>query len=251
MASFNVHASVAMSASGFAATGLMVGGLASEQEVVLYFFLGTLGGLLPDIDSDGSRSLKIAFSLLSSLLAFLLVFHLAPRFSIVELCLVWLGMFLGIRYGVLWIFTRLTVHRGIFHSIPAAALFGFGTAAAAHHGYGLEPFPAWMAGAFISFGYLLHLVLDELSSVDVAEAALRRSFGTALKLFSRKYWKASVLLYATLSLAYFLTPDIRAFSTVMLEGQTYQRMQDKLVPTESWFQLKRAPISPLAQETNR
>lgn len=235
MANFSVHTSIAMLASGCAATGLLVGGLASEQEVLSYFILGTIGGLLPDIDSDSSKSLRIAFTLVSSLIAFLVVFHLVPRYSIVELCLIWLSLFLGVRFGVLQIFTRLTVHRGVFHSIPASALFGFVTAALAYHGFSLNPFPAWMAGAFISFGYLIHLILDELYSVNLAGIRLKRSFGTALKLFSWKHWGASILLYASTAFAFYLAPGIQPFSEVMLNQQSYKQMQDNLIPTESWF----------------
>lgn len=237
MASFSVHTSVAMLASGFAATGLMVGGLISEHQAILYFILGTIGGLLPDIDSDSSNSLKIAFTLISSLIGFLVLFYLVSRYSIVELCLIWLGLFLSIRYGVLWVFIRLSVHRGIFHSIPASALFGLGTVAVAYHGFSFNPYISWMAGAFISFGYLIHLVLDELYSVNLTGVRLKRSFGTALKLFSWKHWGASILLYASTVLAYYLAPDIQPFSEVMFNEQSYKRMHEKLMPTESWFQL--------------
>ena len=124
---------------------------------------------------------------------------------------------------------------GVFHSIPASALFGFSTTAVAYHGFSLDPFTAWMAGAFISFGYLIHLLLDEIYSVNLAGVRLKRSFGTALKLFSWRYWGASILLYLSTLFAFYLAPDIQPFSEVMLNQHSYKQMQDKLLPTESWF----------------
>ena len=54
MANFNTHLIVASTASGLTATGLMGAGVAEPREVLLYFSAGTLGGLLPDLDSDNS-----------------------------------------------------------------------------------------------------------------------------------------------------------------------------------------------------
>ena len=38
-----------------------------------------------------------------------------------------------------------------------------------------------MSGLFVSVGYVIHLVLDEIYSVDLTGARVKRSFGTALK----------------------------------------------------------------------
>jgi hypothetical protein len=44
--------------------------------------------------------------------------------------------------------------------------------------------PAWVAGLMVGLGYLTHLCLDEIYSVDIFNTRMRRSFGTALKPFS-------------------------------------------------------------------
>ena len=52
MADFKTHLTVASIASSIAATMLFAATVATPQEVLLYFVLGVVGGLLPDIDSD-------------------------------------------------------------------------------------------------------------------------------------------------------------------------------------------------------
>lgn len=235
MATLNIHTGAAMSVCGLSATSLLIAELASVQEVVLYFTLGTVGGVLPDLDSDHSRSLRVGFVLASLLTAFSIVFGLARHFSLVELVAVWLGVFIAIRYGMLWIFMRLTSHRGLFHSVPAALFCGFTTAAVSHHYFGLPAFVAWMAGMYVTLGYLVHLVLDEVYSIDLGGVKVRRSFGTALKLFSRRSWRMSILLYGATALAFYLAPDLDTVTSVMVDDQAYRQIVDRLIPTEGWF----------------
>lgn len=235
MASLNVHAAVAMSASGLAATSFMVGDLASTRDVILYFAMGSVGGLLPDLDLDNSKALRTGFFLLSLLAAFAVIFCLASQFSLLELVLVWLTVFVAVRYGLYWVFTHLTVHRGMFHSIPAAALVGLTTASVMYHGLSIDTFTAWIAGLFITFGYLLHLLLDEFYSVDFYGVTLKRSFGTALKVFSFRSWRTSLILYAAVGLAYYTAPEMRQLSTVMLHEQAYRGILTNLVPSNGWF----------------
>jgi hypothetical protein len=235
MATLNIHAGAAMSLCGLSATSLLVADLASIEEVTLYFALGAMGGVLPDLDSDHSRSLRVGFFLASLLAAFSIVFGLATRLSLMELVAIWIGVFVGIRYGLLWFFTRLTRHRGLFHSVPAALFWGFTTAAVSHHHFALPAFTAWMAGAYMTLGYVVHLVLDEVYSIDLGGVRVRRSFGTALKLFSRRSWRMSILLYSATALAFYLAPDLRPVSKVIVEEQAYQQIFARLIPTEGWF----------------
>lgn len=232
-----------MSVCGLSATSLLIADLASVEEVTLYFTLGTIGGVLPDLDSDHSRSLRVVFFLASLLAAFAIVFGLATRFSLVELLAVWIGVFVGIRYGLLSMFTRLTSHRGLFHSVPAALFCGFATAAVSHHYFTLPALVAWMAGTYVTLGYVVHLILDELYSIDLGGVKIRRSFGTALKLFSRRSWRMSILLYGATALAFHLAPDFRPVSEVMVDRQAYRQIFDKLVPTEGWFANAGGPLN--------
>ncbi|MEE9385570.1 MAG: hypothetical protein V3V08_19345, partial [Nannocystaceae bacterium] len=100
-------------------------------------------------------------------------------------------------------------HRGIVHSVPFAAALGLGTVNLAYRVFQLPVLTCWLAGAFVSFGFVVHLLLDECSSVNLASARMRRSFGTALKLWSRGSWLATAAVYASLALAAYHCPSPR------------------------------------------
>ena len=123
MADFKTHLIGAAAVSGVAATALVMAKVASHQAVMGYFSLGVVGGLLPDIDSDTSIPLRIAFNALAVTSGFMLVFALGHRYSLAELIILWLLSFVAVRYGVCSLFTALTVHRGLLHSLPAGAFF--------------------------------------------------------------------------------------------------------------------------------
>jgi hypothetical protein len=162
----------------------------------MLFLVGVIGGLLPDIDADNSKPVRGFFTLLGAMVSFVASFSLVGRFPVLELALIWGGVFVAVRYGVLELFARLTVHRGIWHSWLAVAFVGLACANAGYHLVGLSALDAWLAAAFLGLGYLTHLCLDELASVDLFGNRLRRSFGTALKPFSLKYPGASLAMAA-------------------------------------------------------
>jgi hypothetical protein len=86
-----------------------------------------------------------------------------------------------LRYGTRTLLTRLMVHRGMSHSIPTCFVWGaivYLTYPSQYH-----PIRVWMAGAVMA-GFLSHLVLDEVFSVDLKGQRVKRSFGTAIKLWA-------------------------------------------------------------------
>jgi hypothetical protein len=138
------------------------------------------------------------------------------------------------------IFAKFTVHRGIFHSLLAALFFWFLTTAVTYHVFGLSPFNAWLTGCFVGLGYVLHLLLDELYSVDLMGASVKRSFGTAVKVVSFTHMKATLLLgLATLCLWYFATPQYDVFLHTLGNWRIYHNIQHKLLPRDRWFPLQR------------
>jgi membrane-bound metal-dependent hydrolase YbcI (DUF457 family) len=219
----------------------MLGGLAAGPQVILYFVLGAVGSLLPDMDSDKSVPLRFAFTLASILLAFACMFLLCDVFpSVAELVLIWVACFLSVRWLVFYLLGVLTDHRGLFHSVPAALLAGLLTCAAFHHGLDFPPLDAWLSGLFVCFGYLVHLLLDELYSVNLFGYRPRRSLGTALKLLRRDRPLTSLLLYAALPLAFVASPSSEPFLDVALDPAVYRQMQHRLLPEGPWFVHRRA-----------
>ena len=234
MANFKTHVSVAAALSGALATGFLVAGVAAPKDVWLYFAMGTLGGILPDIDADHSIPGRMFFSFFALVVAFLTLFSRAGVYSIVELSLLWVVTYVVVRHVIFKLFARFSVHRGVFHSLLAAIFFGFLTTSLTYHLFRLSALGAWMSGLFVSVGYVIHLVLDEIYSVDLTGARVKRSFGTALKLISTHVTATTCLVLATM-LVFFTTPSAEQFVHTVLNFGTYKSIKGQLLPKAGWF----------------
>jgi hypothetical protein len=163
----------------------------------------TLGGLLPDLDSDSGVPVRELFGVAAAVTPFLIYQHLRDKNLTTEQTLVLLAaVYLFIRYVLSGVFKRWTVHRGMWHSIPALVIAGL----AFYLGYhGSREARMVLAGALM-LGFLSHLVLDELHSVDFTGARLHlnKYAGSAFKLASRS-WPATVITYAILAVLGYIT----------------------------------------------
>jgi len=236
MANFKTHLAVAAALSGVLATGFLEVGVAAPRDVGLYFAMGTLGGILPDIDADNSIPGRMMFSFFALVIAFLTLFSRVGVYSIAELSILWAVIYVVVRYVIFLMFARLSVHRGVFHSLLAAAFFGFLTTSLAYHLFRLSTLGAWMTGLFVSVGYVIHLVLDEVYSVDLTGARVKRSFGTALKLISSNVKTTGLLVLATM-LVFYTTPSADRFVHTVLNFDTYKSIKGQLLPKAGWFKL--------------
>jgi len=236
MANFKTHLAVAAACSGVMATGFLEAGVAAPRDVGLYFVMGTLGGILPDIDADHSVPGRMMFSFFALVIAFLTLFSRAGVFSIAELSILWAVTYVVVRYVIFLMFARLSVHRGVFHSLLAAAFFGLLTTSLAYHLFRLSTLGAWMSGLFVSVGYMIHLLLDEVCSVDLTGARVKRSFGTALKLISSNVKTTGLLVLATM-LVFYTTPSADRFVRTVLNFDTYKSIKGQLLPKAGWFKL--------------
>lgn len=184
MADYQTHLTGAVivgSATAFAATIL---GLCAPIEAPFVAIVGVWGGLAPDLDSDNSRPLRIVFSYASVIVPTVFLWRLPVLTETWLRALgAWIVIATLVRWPVCWVFQRLTVHRGIFHSIPAALIFG--GVAFLLAGRRLDDVPLQTAiGISAITGYLTHLILDELWSVDFEGRRIKASFGTALALWA-------------------------------------------------------------------
>lgn len=249
MADFNTHLMGAAAVSGLAATVLVMTGMAPHQAVVGYFVLGVIGGLLPDIDSPTSIPIRVTFNVLAVVAGFLLVFAFGARYSLLELIILWLGCYFGIRYGLRKLFTRYTTHRGLIHSIPAGVGFGLATVALAYHGFNAAAAHAWTCGAFVTVGFLVHLLLDEFYSVNLyGKKMLKNSFGTAFCLGSFNQPVGTATLYLAVIGLFLLCPSPRPFADLVVDRVHSGNMIQRLLPGETWFPgfLRRVTPSGLA-----
>jgi hypothetical protein len=114
-----------------------------------------------------------------------------------QILVVMAGCYLLVRYVVRFLFQRLTVHRGMFHSVPAMLIAGLGVFLL-HHGPDTRT-RMFLAGGTM-LGFLSHLVLDEIYSVNFMgfHFKLNKYAGSALKLFSPS-WTATLSTYIILA----------------------------------------------------
>src|SRR5262249_23133994 len=104
--------------------------------------------------------------------------------------------------GLSDVFKRWTVHRGMFHSIPALFIAGL----VCYLGYpSNQPRLRLFLAGGVMLGFLSHLVLDEICSVDFMglRLHLNKYAGSALKLPSPS-WPATVAAYLLLALLGYL-----------------------------------------------
>lgn len=229
MANFNTHLGVAAVGSGMLATLCLQVGLVDEKDAILLASMGVVGGILPDIDLHYSYPSRILFSLLGIVVAFLWIFAAENDLPIIHLWGAGLGIYLLVRYPIWTIFQKITVHRGAIHSIGVAILFGFATAAISFHLFGRAAFLSWLIALFIFLGFILHLILDEVYSVDFMGKRLKRSFGTALKLLDFKDKTSSAIIISGIIGLWFVTPDARAFIDTITSAETYRVISERLL----------------------
>ncbi|NWF37442.1 metal-dependent hydrolase [Mariprofundus sp. KV] len=206
MANFRTHLTVAAAGALSATALVMQAGVISHMQALLLFLLALHAGLLPDIDSDHSIPARILFTILSVATAVAVIFLCYTALSLLPLLALSLLAALFVRLLLLPLFAATTEHRGLFHSLPMALLFGMATLFSGHHLLGWAAAFAWLAAAFVAGGYLLHLLLDELYSVNFLGASIKASFGSALTLFSSQSWRSYLFLYGAVIYGLWMAP---------------------------------------------
>lgn len=236
MANFNTHLLGAAAVSGLAATVLVMSGAAPHQAVIGYFVLGTIGGLLPDIDLPHSVPVRLAFAALAVIAGFLVVFTFGRRYSLLELVILWVACFFIIRYVLFPLLDRFTVHRGLVHTVPVGVGCGLIATAIAYQMFNASIIHSWLCGTFITGGFIIHLLLDEWYSVDLfGKKLLKSSFGTAFSFGSLSQPLGTVALYLGVIGLFFLCPPLKPFADFMMDRDTYRGVTQRLLPGDTWF----------------
>ena len=214
MADSSTHLLGATALCSFAATlATKLLGL-GPADGLLMLGAGIAAGVLPDVDLERSHASRALFTVLGLGAALGWAFANVARLSVVELWSVALAILVCVRWPLMAGFHAVTVHRGALHSLAAAVMAGVVATALASHVLGRAPGIAWMVGAFTTFGYLVHLTMDELWSVDFTGARIKRSFGTALKPIDlRRLPGSAAVLAVTLGAWFFTPPTATALAT--------------------------------------
>jgi hypothetical protein len=131
--------------------------------------------------------------------------------------------------------TGLSRHRGVWHSVLAGVFVSVLTALVFYHLLGRPEGVAWLAAGFMLIGYLTHLVLDEIYSVDIMDTRLKASFGTALKLFDRRNWPASAAMALATGLAIYVSPPTAMFLDGLGSKSVWTGLSQRMLPQDKWF----------------
>ncbi|GIW93134.1 MAG: hypothetical protein KatS3mg110_1175 [Pirellulaceae bacterium] len=170
-----------------------------------------VAGMLPDLDSDSGVPYRETISLAAAVVPLLLLDRLRHwGLDHEQMVISAAGAYLFVRFVVGPLFRWYTVHRGMWHSVPAAVIAALVVYLLC--GCQVETI-RWFKACGAWLGFMSHLVLDEWYSIELSLFGLRfkRSFGTALKLWGRSRW-ANISTYAKLVLlACLATGDVHYF----------------------------------------
>lgn len=218
MANFATHVSVAgMFATGLAGATLATGRLDGWESLGLMLFL-VAGTLLPDIDVDGGRPQRALFGALSLVAATAVIALLPASYNHrvdwlpqIEpigceiLALALLAWFV-VRYPLAMLFQRLSRHRGLCHSLVVGLCWSLGWVYVGLQCLMADVLVVWLQGVAIFLGFVIHLLLDELYSVDINNARIKRSFGSAFKILQPDFPLGSIAACMLLGILIWLLP---------------------------------------------
>ncbi len=186
----------------------------------------SIAGMLPDIDSETGIPLRETMAFGAAAVPMMMV----DRFQQIgmshqSIVLAGVGIYLFIRFVVAWMIKKYTVHRGMFHSIPAAII-------ATELGFLLACPPNlmlryYMAGG-VFLGFMSHLLLDEWYSVDTRRGRIRlkKSFGTAVKFWGNSTY-ANISTYVKVGILTMMVFSDPIVMERLSEQRTHMQIVDK------------------------
>jgi hypothetical protein len=200
MAGFRMHVTTsAVFGCAYAGVGHFVYKVPLDTSIVAGAMCG-FSGMLPDIDSDYGVPLRETMAFSAAIIPMLLVGHFESLLlSHDAMVLAAVSLYLFVRFGITNIIRKYTVHRGMFHSIPACLIFA-GLAFLMCATAPTLQIRCYKAGG-VALGFMSHLLLDEIYSIEWKGGRWRfkKSFGTAIKFWGDDAW-SNVSTYAKLAI---------------------------------------------------
>ena len=221
MADFKTHISTSTVVGiGYGYWGVATQSMSIESGL-LAAGLCSVSGMLPDLDSDSGVPLRETSMFVAAIAPMLMIDRLEDMgLSHEAMALAAMTVYVAIRFVAVEFFRKYTVHRGMWHSIPAALIAGLGA-------YLVMPCPSEAVRVYKSLavllGFLVHLILDEIWSISFSRGVprLKRSFGTALKLFGNSFW-GNVSVWGKLMLLIYI-----AYGDVSILNRLRQRVREE------------------------
>ena len=178
MADFKAHTSVETLWGLLLGTVSVISDFCSLIGGIVILFLAATSSAAPDIDSDTGRPRELVLSFLGIAIPIVLLFNISDSTSSENILAATLISFFLVRYILGYLLAKFTVHRGLWHSIPAAVLCSEITYLLF---FDLPVKVRLLYALSVLGGFISHLLLDEMYSVKVLALDTKRSFGTALK----------------------------------------------------------------------
>ncbi|MCY2968848.1 MAG: metal-dependent hydrolase [Planctomycetota bacterium] len=191
MADYRTHITTSgILGTGYGLAATLGAGFTPVQGMLAAVLTG-VAGMLPDLDSDSGRPVREVFGLLAAVAPLLMHNRLVAWGGGTEpAILLSVLLYIAIRYGLSTLLQLLSVHRGMYHSIPAL----FIAAEATYLAYLTDaPSVRGLMALGVGLGFASHLILDEIYSVrwNGATIQLKPSAGSAVKLLG-KSWPANI-----------------------------------------------------------
>ncbi len=224
MAGFKTHITTSsLLGVGYTGVGLTLG-IPLDSALIAGGLCG-IGGMLPDIDSDSGIPFRESTGFAAAIVPMLLLERFQSLgFNHEHLVLATAGLYLFVRFGVARMLAKYTVHRGMFHSLPAVAIFtGVAFLLCGTSGLQLRYFKA----GGVLLGVMSHLILDEIYAIDWKQGRLKKSFGTALKLWGSNWW-GNISAYGKLAIVVLM---ILGEPSVM---QRYGQLSPVVLQRKNW-----------------
>lgn len=241
MASFQQHVTFSsLLGIGYGA-GVYLGLEFSPVQSALAGCLAAVGGMLPDLDAPNGKPGQEIFALTAAVAPLVLIGRVLQWSGLPSdpetIMLLLVGLYISIRYGLAFLIHKVSVHRGMFHSIPAMLIAG----ELVYLGYPhQQPLTKLMMAGAVTLGFFSHLLLDEIYSVEWKSAlpSLKKSSGTAIKMFGPTFLP-NVVTYAALgALSYGVLVDADLIetgatgTTVIAEATSLQSAPLESVPSQ-------------------
>lgn len=198
MAAYREHITVSFALGIGVACGSVLGLNFTPIQGALAGCLTGIGGMLPDLDSQSGKPVREVFGLTAALAPMLLMRRLlewgGDTDGAMFLAVI---LYVAIRYGSARVLGTFSVHRGMFHSIPAMLI----AAELAYLGYKSESIHVRaLMGIGVAIGFASHLILDEIYAVEWTgvRIKLNKFAGSAVKFFGHS-WPANIFTYCLLA----------------------------------------------------
>lgn len=180
----------------------------SPVQGTLVFLLTWFAGMLPDIDSQSGRPVREIFGVVSVVTPLILMQHLIDWGGDYERVLLLAILFyILIRNFGATLLGKMCVHRGMYHSVPALLIVTFSMFLFYKHD---DVWVRLLMGSGVAIGFLSHLILDEIYSVQWTgtRVKLAKSSGSALKWFSQSVSANAFCWASVMFLAYLTLVDV-------------------------------------------